>query len=211
VARGAFDAVLRRQAAGFKALHKPVFVSFDHEADAKSKFLRRGTPAQYVAAWRHIVNVYRAAGATNVVWVWTVTGWKGNWTHEDQLWPGSSYVDWVSWDPYNLAGCQDGRINRNQWITFDQAVHATYVHFTTSARYGAKPLMLSEFGTVTDYGQPAKTGQWYASVPATLQHYPKIKAVTQFNKKNDCDFRVDSNSTVLSSYRSAGLKSYVNP
>ena len=211
IAAGKLDATLRRQAVGFKALRQPVYVSFDHEADSKYKFGRRGTPAQFVAAWRHIHNVYAAAGATNVAWVWTVTGWKGNWSREDQLWPGSRYVDWVSFDPYNLAGCQDGRINRDQWISFDQAVRDPYRHFTTSSRYGTKPLMLSEFGTVTDYAQPQKTGQWYAAVPSALQRYPKIKAVAQFNKKNDCDFRIDSNGTVMSSYRSAGLQGYVNP
>ena len=28
--------------------------------------------AVFVAAWRHIVNVFRAVGATNVTWMWTV-------------------------------------------------------------------------------------------------------------------------------------------
>jgi len=215
IASGQLDATLRKQAANFKALGKPVFVTFDHEPDTRAKWLSHGTPAQYVAAWRHIHNVYVAAGATNVVWVWTVTGWKGNWTKEDQLWPGSAYVDWISWDPYNLAGCQDGTINFDQWISFAQSFKDSYAWFRKGGSYGeidgTKPFMFSEFGTVTDYAQISATSQWYAAVPSTLKSYPQVKAVTQFNVKRDCDFRVSSNATVLNSYKSAGLNTYVNP
>ena len=30
------------------------------------------SPAAFVAAWRHIVTVFRAVGAWNVTWLWTV-------------------------------------------------------------------------------------------------------------------------------------------
>ena len=33
---------------------------------------RHTTPAVFVAAWRHIVTVFRAADAQNVTWLWTV-------------------------------------------------------------------------------------------------------------------------------------------
>jgi hypothetical protein len=215
ITAGKLDSALKAQAANFKALGKPVFVTFDHEPDTKQKWGQHGSAAQFVAAWRHIVTVYRNAGATNVVWVWTVTGWKGNWTKEDQLWPGSSYVDWISWDPYNLAGCQDGTINYDQWISFQQSFKDSYAWFKKGGTYGeidgSKPFMFSEFGTVTDYAHISATANWYAAVPSTLKSYPQIKAVTQFNVKRDCDFRISSNSTVLSSYRNAGLNTYVNP
>ena len=33
---------------------------------------RHTSPAVFVAAWRHIVTVFRAAGARNVTWLWTI-------------------------------------------------------------------------------------------------------------------------------------------
>ena len=33
---------------------------------------RHTSPAAFVAAWRHVVNVFRAQGAYNVTWLWTI-------------------------------------------------------------------------------------------------------------------------------------------
>ena len=30
-------------------------------------------PAYFVAAWRHVVGVFRGEGAANVTWLWTVS------------------------------------------------------------------------------------------------------------------------------------------
>ena len=57
-------------------------------------------PATFVAAWRHIVTLFRADGAENVTWLWTInvdtplTGPIAEW------WPGKGYVTWVGIDGY---------------------------------------------------------------------------------------------------------------
>ncbi|HEY0719604.1 MAG TPA: glycosyl hydrolase, partial [Streptosporangiaceae bacterium] len=57
-------------------------------------------PATFIAAWRHLVRVFREQGADNVTWLWTLqadgphTGRVANW------WPGSRYVTWVGVDGY---------------------------------------------------------------------------------------------------------------
>ena len=54
----------------------------------------------FVAAWRHIVTLFRQPGADNVTWLWTVqkdgpgTGPIASW------WPGAQYVTWVGIDGY---------------------------------------------------------------------------------------------------------------
>ena len=59
------------------------------------------SPAVFVAAWRHIVHCFRARGAQNVTWLWTI-----NTIHKRQgsvprpWWPGNSYVTWVGIDGY---------------------------------------------------------------------------------------------------------------
>ena len=43
--------------------------------------------ATFVAAWRHVVRVFRAAGAANVTWLWTVNTIQGASSSLSQWWP----------------------------------------------------------------------------------------------------------------------------
>ena len=57
----------------------------------------------FVAAWRHIVDVFRQQGASNVIWLWTVNVDPPNDNaiqNPARWWPGSSYVNWVGIDGY---------------------------------------------------------------------------------------------------------------
>lgn len=65
---GEFDAALSEQATGLGALGKPVMVTFDHEVDSPKRMGQRGTAEEFVAAWRHIHDLY-SAKAKNIVWV----------------------------------------------------------------------------------------------------------------------------------------------
>ena len=53
IAAGNFDDDLRAQAAGIALLHKPVFLTFEHEADQQAKEAL-GSGPEFVAAWRHV-------------------------------------------------------------------------------------------------------------------------------------------------------------
>ncbi len=57
-----------------RAYRHPVILSFGHEMNGYwySWGYRHTSPAMFVAAWRHIVTLFRAAGARNVTWLWTV-------------------------------------------------------------------------------------------------------------------------------------------
>ena len=209
IAAGTFDASFRSQAAGLQALGVPVYLTFDHEADAKSRYNVRGTPAQFVAAWQHIVNVYRSAGASDVVWVWNVTGWQGNLGNLPGLYPGNAYVDWISWDPYNHSGCTSGPVNTSSWVSFETAMKPMYNWLQTEGpKYGIdpnKPYMLSEFATAFYPGNATITSDWYKAVPSTLDRYSKIKAVQFFDTVGMCDYRLTNDSTVLAGFAAAGM------
>ena len=63
------------------------------------------SPAAFVAAWRHIVTLFRDLGANNVTWLWTVNiidPAGGRSPRRHQWWPGNSYVNWVGIDGYYL-------------------------------------------------------------------------------------------------------------
>ena len=202
---GRFDSVLKQQAKGFKKLKTPVMVTFDHEVDSAKKVGQRGTAAEFVAAWRHIHDVYKAAGATNVVWVWVVTGYEGNWDRVPAVYPGNGYVDWVSWDPYNFSGCQQGTVNPDEWKSFEDTVSPFYNWLQTKGAAAGidpkKPYMLSEFGTVDNPEDPGAAGRWYAGIPSALTKFPQLKALQLWNGKvGTCDYRIEQRRETLLSF-----------
>ncbi|HEX4255038.1 MAG TPA: glycosyl hydrolase, partial [Streptosporangiaceae bacterium] len=102
IAAGRYDGYLRSFAASVRDSGAPVVIGFGHEMNAYwySWGYGHASPAAFVAAWRHIVALFRQQGARNVTWLWTLqadekgTGPVASW------WPGASYVTWVGIDGY---------------------------------------------------------------------------------------------------------------
>ena len=74
IASGQYDTYLRSYAAAVRSYRYPVILSFGHEmnGDWYSWGYRHASSAAFVAAWRHIVTLFRAHGTRNVIWMWTV-------------------------------------------------------------------------------------------------------------------------------------------
>ena len=74
IASGRYDGYLSSYAEAVRAYRHPVILSFGHEMNGNWSAwgYRHTSPAVFVAAWRHIVNLFRALGARNVTWLWTV-------------------------------------------------------------------------------------------------------------------------------------------
>jgi hypothetical protein len=108
IAAGQYDRYLRQYAAAVRALGAPVGLSFGNEMNVSwnSWGYRHVPPGVFVAAWRHIHQVFAAVGARKVIWVWTVARIRA--TPGDRKiapdlhpwWPGGAYVDWVGLDIY---------------------------------------------------------------------------------------------------------------
>ncbi|GAA1459085.1 hypothetical protein GCM10009603_15570 [Nocardiopsis exhalans] len=213
IINGEFDSSLRSQARAIAELDVPYFVTFDHEADGKNRYNKRGTPAQFVRSWQHIVDLYRSEGADNVIWVWNVTGWPGNMNRLPGLWPGNDYVDWISWEAYNMTGCD----KMNNWThvdSFEDALAPTYEWIQEEGpKHGidpTKPVMIGEMGT-TDIG-PRETLKWYTDVPDVLKRYERVRAVKLWDSKvgDGCDFRIQANEYARRGFERAGQDPYVN-
>ena len=60
------------------------------------------SPAVFVAAWRHIVTLFRQQGADDVTWLWTtnIIDAKGGIPDPAPWWPGEQYVTWIGIDGY---------------------------------------------------------------------------------------------------------------
>jgi mannan endo-1,4-beta-mannosidase len=104
IASGQYDAYLDSYATAVRAYRHPIVLSFGHEMNGYwYSWGYLNTPARvFVAAWRHIVKVFRAEGARNVTWLWTVNiiHKRARVPSPGPWWPGSSYVNWVGIDGY---------------------------------------------------------------------------------------------------------------
>lgn len=215
IARGRFDSTLTAQARHFAGFGRRVFVTFDHEADAKTR-RQSGSPRQFAAAWRHVHDTYRRAGAENVVWVWVVTGYPGNFGKLAQLYPGNRYVDWVSWEDEDTGRCTRGNRSPQFSRSFEDGLRPMVDWLkTTGAKAGIdrhKPYMITGMGTILYPGDPRASARWYRAVPRVLRKYPQVKAVQLWdNAAGRCDFRVTSHGSVTAAFAGAGHDPYVNP
>jgi hypothetical protein len=102
IAAGGFDTYLRSFARSVRDFGHPVVIGFGHEMNANWYSWGYGhlPPSTFVAAWRHIVTLFRQQGVNNVTWLWTLqadepgTGTIARW------WPGAKYVNWIGIDGY---------------------------------------------------------------------------------------------------------------
>jgi hypothetical protein len=203
IANGTYDRFITSAAARVKAYNNPVFIAFDPEFDTHND---KGTPADYVAAYRHVYNVFKAKGVTNAAFAWITSGYIGasNGTKILQGYPGDAYVDWVGWDPYNFYRC-----NGTAWKTFAQKVTPTY-DWLIQHGLGKKPFMLSEYGTQYDTGNAARSKAWHAAIPSALKSLPNLKALIRFDANGffgsrKCNFYIRNGGTSsLSSFADAG-------
>ncbi len=159
IAAGHYDGYLSAYAEAVRAYHHPVILSFGHEMNGSwySWGYQHTSPTAFVAAWRHVVGLFRALGANNVTWLWTVNiinnTQKGTIPRPNAWWPGSAYVNWVGVDGYYL---------KPNW-QFAPLFGPTIgdVRSFTSA-----PILIAETGAEPAAGQSAKIADLFAGVKA---------------------------------------------
>jgi hypothetical protein len=111
----------------------------------------------FVAAWRHIVTLFRNLGASDVTWLWTVNiiddTQQGRIPAPAPWWPGSSYVTWVGIDGYYL---------KPNW-QFAPLFGPTIARIRALTR---DPILIAETGATAAAGQPAKIADVFAGIHA---------------------------------------------
>ena len=155
IAVGRYDAYLTTYAEAVRAYRHPVILSFGHEMNGNwySWGYRHTSPAVFVSAWRHIVNLFRALGARKVTWLWTI-----NIIHPRHgvpspapWWPGSSYVTWIRIDGYDYSSS----------YTFASLFGPTIAAVRELTR---DPILIAETAAAPAAGQPAKIADLYAGI-----------------------------------------------
>ncbi len=200
---GLQDDLIKTRADAVKALPGKVLIRWMWEMDGRRKANDSGHPALYVAAWRHIHDVFAAEGATNVQWVWcpNATAFESD-GNAPSFYPGDEYVDWICSDGYNWAPGRQG----DQWRSFA----SIYDDFYAWGMAHRKPLMVGEFGA--QERNPGDKAQWLTDARQALKtQFPGIKAILYFDANKDYDWRVSSSPETLAAFRDMANDPWFTP
>jgi mannan endo-1,4-beta-mannosidase len=201
IAAGTYDTYLQTYADSVRDFGHAVVIGFGHEMNAPwySWGYKQVPAATFVAAWQHIVNLFRADGAENVTWLWTInrdtsgTGPLATW------WPGKKYVTWVGIDGYYTKPSD----------TFD----SVFGHTINQVRKITKdPILLSETAVAPEADRSARILDLFHG----LARY-KTLGLVWFDMRSDKgeineDWRIEGNQPAENafSYNSVQL-TLVNP
>lgn len=192
ISHGAFDTYLETfatEVASYGArTNQGVIIGFGHEMNGSWYPWGYGhlAPAVFVAAWRHIVTIFRQQGADNVTWLWTVNVIAKQVGIQDpsRWWPGNSYVTWVGIDGYYLkptwtfASVFGPTIKAIRALTLDN-------------------ILISETGAPSA-SQPAKIADLFAGV-----HAYGLLGFVWFDANHDGDFALSGPATFAALRRGA--------
>jgi hypothetical protein len=207
IINGVHDAMLHMRASSAKALGKPFFLDWGAEMNGNwspwSGSNNGSSGAKYIAAYRHIHDIFVADGATNVVWAWcpNVTDEpRVAWNETMNYYPGDAYVDWTCVDGYNW-----GTTNGGGWQTFPQVFTTIYAKLATKG----KPILIGEMASTEEGGDK---GQWIAGmVPALKSNFPLIKGLVWFDINKETDWRIASSTGSRDAFIAMGKDPYMNP
>jgi hypothetical protein len=153
IAHGVYDNYLTTYAQSVRDFRHSVVIGFGHEMNDRKYLWGYGhVPAQtFVAAWRHIVTLFRDQGAENVTWLWTLQAESGNTGPIQDWWPGGSYVTWVGIDGYYVRPTD----------TFASVFGRTIDQVRSLTR---RPVLLSETAVGPAAGQFTKIPDMFAGI-----------------------------------------------
>lgn len=177
IARGEYDFYLVPWAKAAAEYGKPIFIRFAHEMNDPYRYpwgpQNGNRPEDFIAAWRHVHIIFEKMSATNVLWVWS--------PHISMPWfeyyyPGPEYVDWIGVGVLNYGNVASW----SRWWRFDQILEKAY----PSLLKLNKPIVISEFGTVGNGGNPY---EWYRQAFYQIDHTYRrgVRAIVFFNQEND--------------------------
>ena len=202
IANGSMDAYLIKYATNAKNFGKPVWLRPFHEMNGNwypwAGTATGNTPADFIAAWRHVRTIFSNAGATNVKFVWSPNADSVPNTTANAIgkyWPGESYVDYIGIDGYNFG------TTASTWRSFSSVMGPAYK--ACAALSPTKPIFIAETGCGTIGGDKAAwISNMFKVIPTT---YPRIIGVTWFNANKERDWRIESSTASLNAFKAGSL------
>ena len=199
IINGKHDAYVHRWAKAAKEWGHPLFLRFNWEMNGSwypwSETRNGNSSGEYVSSWRHVREIFRAEGATNVKWVWcpNVIDTRSS-VPLSHYYPGGYYVDWLCIDGYNW-GTNPARPDR--WKTFADVFGLTYSALT---QISSRPIMIAETGSSEIGGSKAA---WIADTleVALPYRFSRIRALIWFNWNADhMDWIIESSPAAQAAF-----------
>jgi hypothetical protein len=190
IAAGAYDGYLRSYADSVRGFGHPVIIGFGHEMNAPWYSWGYGhVPAStFVAAWRHIVTLFRRQDVHNVTWVWTIQADISSTRPVRSWWPGAKYVTWIGIDGYYYRRSD----------TFARVFGPTIAQVRAFTK---KPVLLSETAVGPKAGQVAKIKDLFNG----MRQYAALGLVwfdiAQHQGIYHQDWRIEDNPKVEAAFR----------
>jgi beta-mannanase len=208
IAAGRYDGYIRSWARQIKALGGPVMLRPMHEMNGNwypwDGTVNGNTPSQFVTVWRHVHDIFRQEGATNVTWVWSVNHESvpaGKANSYAAYYPGSAYVDWTAISGFNWGTSGSG----TRWHTFE----FWYDTPLTYLKKLKKPICVAEMASVEQGGSKPK---WLIATYRSIRAIHQIKAVVYYDSlekgSTTQDWRIDTTAASLAAFKKAVAPGY---
>ena len=216
ITSGAADAKLTLAAKSIAQVNGIVLVEPAWEMNGNWNYAWQGVanggngsaPAQYVAAWRRMVQIFRENGATNVRWVFNpntgnalAAGSPGaaHWNWYANYYPGDAYVDYVGAHGYNGPS-----VWGHAYKTFNDVfygVDSDNMLVDMAQRYADKPMIIGEMATQEVAGHDK--GAWITAAYQRMRSDPRVVGAIWFDTNKEADWRIDSSASSLRAYQQA--------
>jgi hypothetical protein len=203
VIAGNFDSYIREFATAAKNWGRPFFMRFDWEMNGNwfpwSEGVNGNQPGEFVAAWRHVHDIFAAVGADNVTWVWCPNVDPDNlFLDLASQYPGDAYVDWTGLDGYNWGL---NPANPDRWRNFNELYSATYQRIVDTIA-PSKPMLIGEMGSTEDGGSKAT---WIEeALSAIPTYYSQIRGMLWFDTYDDgMDWPIETSTSSANAFATA--------
>ncbi len=198
IAAGDHDAYIADFARQVRDWGGVLALRFAHEMDAPTYPWGAGvngnTPADAVAAWRHVRAVFAAQGA-DVVWVWCVNVHASGGADYASLYPGDDAVDWVALDGYNGGTALPWGGWRSPSEVFGPSLDDL-------RDISERPAVITETGSAEQGGDKAA---WIHDL-FTFAIDRRVRALVWFDVAKEADWRIDSSAGSAAAFRAEAAR-----
>jgi mannan endo-1,4-beta-mannosidase len=194
---GRYDSYIRAWATRAAEWQHPFFLRFDWEMNGAwfpwGEHANGNQPGEYVAAWRHVHDIFTSVGAVNATWVWCP--YINQSDTFASLYPGDSYVDWTCLDAYNWG---TNPAAPHGWSAFNSLYGHSYAAIA-EALAPTKPMVIGETAA-SEYG--GSKASWITEMFEALPtRYPRIRGLLWFeNPDSSMDWPIESSKAATSAF-----------
>ncbi|WP_295389697.1 glycoside hydrolase family 26 protein [uncultured Thiodictyon sp.] len=219
IAAGDWDAYIDDWARDARAFGKPLLVAWGLEMNGKwfpwsgvfhgggepipdSEPTRYQGPEAFKRAYCHVVERVRAAGASNISWVFHANNTPDPaqpWNTMAAYYPGSSYVDWLGVSAYGKQFGGEG------WSSASESLLRPFAELAALDPH--KPILLAEWG-IGEFPQQGDKAEWLHDAFAQMEHkLHRLKGAVFWHEQwvngdqSVSNLLVDSSPQALAAYR----------